>query len=84
MGKVLQHPRCLNCHPVEGGPLQGDAMVPHQPPVMRGDAGFGAVGMRCSTCHGNPGESRNPAPGSQDLFRRLTQTWIDAGAHCPA
>ncbi len=51
MAKVLQHPRCLNCHPVEGGPLQGDAMAPHQPPVVRG-AGMGAVGMECSACHG--------------------------------
>lgn len=53
MGKVLTHPRCLNCHPVDGGPTQGDAMLPHQPPVVRGEADFGAVGMNCSTCHGS-------------------------------
>ncbi len=51
MGKVLTHPRCLNCHPVTGGPTQGDDMHPHSPPVVRGDADFGAVGMNCTTCH---------------------------------
>lgn len=51
MGKVITHPRCLNCHP-KGGPTQGDDMHPHQPPVIRGDADFGAAGMTCNTCHG--------------------------------
>lgn len=51
MGKVLTHPRCLNCHPVNGGPTQGDDMHPHEPPVIRGDADFGAPGMTCNTCH---------------------------------
>ncbi|MFX0545966.1 Isoquinoline 1-oxidoreductase subunit [Roseovarius sp. S1116L3] len=53
MGKVLQHPRCLNCHPVDGTPRQGDDLALHQPPVVRGgESGFGAPGMRCTTCHG--------------------------------
>ncbi|MEI4469860.1 Isoquinoline 1-oxidoreductase subunit [Frigidibacter sp. MR17.24] len=52
MGKVLQSPRCLNCHPVTGGPTQGDDMHPHMPPVIRGEADFGAPGMTCNTCHG--------------------------------
>lgn len=53
IGKVLQHPRCVNCHPAGDTPLQGDAMEPHDPPVVRGgEAGFGAPGMRCTTCHG--------------------------------
>lgn len=52
MAKVLTHPRCMNCHPREGGPRQGDGMAKHQPPVVRGAGGLGAPGMRCSTCHG--------------------------------
>jgi len=52
MGKVLQHPRCVNCHPTGDSPMQGDDMAGHQPPVVRGEAGLGAVGMRCGTCHG--------------------------------
>ena len=51
-GKVLQHPRCVNCHPRTDRPLQGDAMQVHQPPVVRGKGGHGAVAMQCSTCHG--------------------------------
>lgn len=51
-GKVLQNPRCVNCHPVGNSPLQGMEMVTHQPPVVRGDANFGAPAMTCNTCHG--------------------------------
>ncbi len=152
MGKVLTHPRCVNCHPRGDSPLRGDAMVPHVPPVRRGgEDGMGVPGMRCTTCHGNenvaytvgegsipghqiwhlapksmawegvglfgicrqikdvernggrsleelhehnaedglvgwgwnPGEGREPAPGTQALFGALTKAWIDTGAHCP-
>jgi hypothetical protein len=51
-GKVLQHPRCVNCHPRTDRPLQGDLMHVHQPPVTRGKSGHGAVAMECTTCHG--------------------------------
>lgn len=30
-----------------------------------------------------PGEGRDPVPGSQKLFGELIQAWIDAGAACP-
>ncbi|MEY8840948.1 Isoquinoline 1-oxidoreductase subunit, partial [Cribrihabitans sp. XS_ASV171] len=48
---VIEHPRCMNCHPVDNSPRQGMAMEMHDPPVVRGPANFGAVGMRCNTCH---------------------------------
>lgn len=150
MGKVLTHPRCVNCHPRGDSPLQGMAMKEHQPPVVRGAGNMGATGMRCMTCHGsenvaydtqpgsipghprwrlappeqawegkslkqiceqlkdedrshmtlaelhehnandtlvgwgwNPGDGRQPAPGSQAVFGDLTQAWIDSGARCP-
>jgi len=51
-GKVIQHPRCLNCHPRGDRPLQGDGMRLHQPLVVRGKDGFGAAAMRCTSCHG--------------------------------
>lgn len=50
-GKVLLHPRCVNCHPAGDSPLQGDTGRVHEPPVQRGADGFGVPGMRCSTCH---------------------------------
>lgn len=51
-GKVIQHPRCVNCHPAGNRPLQGEDGHPHEPMVVRAEANIGAVGMRCYTCHG--------------------------------
>ncbi len=154
-GKVIEHPRCLNCHPAGDRPLQTMAMHPHQPPVTRGDGGMGVPGMMCNTCHGpenativgqsqtlksipgnpawhlapiemawvgkslgeicqqlkdpkrnggrdlskivehmahdslvgwgwNPGDGREPAPGTQAEFGDLIKAWVDTGAACPA
>lgn len=153
-GKVIQHPRCVNCHPATERPLQGMSMHPHQPPVFRGDGGMGVVGMQCNTCHSeqntpvvgqadtlksipgnpawhlapiemawegktlgqicvqlkdpkrngdktmdeivehmakddlvgwgwNPGEGREPVPGTQEEFGKIIRAWVDTGAVCP-
>lgn len=153
-GKVIQHPRCVNCHPATDRPLQGMSMHPHQPPVFRGDAGMGMMGMQCNTCHGaenakvvgqadtlrsipgnpawhlapiemawegkslgaiceqlkdparngektmeeivehmahddlvgwgwNPGEGREPVPGTQEEFGKIIRAWVDTGSICP-
>lgn len=50
--EVLQHPRCQNCHIPGDAPLQFDAGVAHAQNVRRGDAGKGAAGLPCATCHG--------------------------------
>ena len=50
-GKVIQSPRCQNCHPVGQRPTQGDDMHPHLPLVVRGLDDQGAIAMRCITCH---------------------------------
>lgn len=50
-GKVIQHPRCLNCHPVGERPTQGEDMHPHLPLVVRGADDKGAPGLRCTSCH---------------------------------
>jgi hypothetical protein len=39
LGKMLTHPRCVNCHPVGDRPRQTDASRLHQPPVERGPDG---------------------------------------------
>ena len=52
-GKVLQSPRCLNCHPVERAPTQGDDLHPHNPPMAAGDSGHGPAGLPCFSCHTN-------------------------------
>jgi hypothetical protein len=51
LGRVLTHPRCVNCHPAGDRPSQGDRPRLHQPPVARGADGHGLPAMRCSSCH---------------------------------
>jgi len=62
-GKVILSPRCVNCHPAGDRPLQGEDGHPHQPFVVRGDYGLGAVGMRCTTCHGPANFDPGHVPG---------------------
>jgi hypothetical protein len=151
IGKLLTHPRCMNCHPAADRPLQGADHHEHMPPVWRGEHGH--LATNCSGCHTehnfslneaasyksipghprwdvapssmawenqslgeicrqlkdtdrnggrdltilqrhiatddlvawgwNPGEGREPAPGTQELAGRLVQAWIDSGAECP-
>src|SRR5919204_569805 len=49
-GKVIQHPRCINCHPAGDHPLQGDDSHPHFP-AARGPDDMGAPGGYCTACH---------------------------------
>jgi hypothetical protein len=151
IGKLLTHPRCLNCHPAGDHPLQGADHREHMPPVWRGDTGH--LATDCSGCHTdhnitlheaasyksipghprwavapiamawenksigdicrqikdvnlnggrdlaqlqdhiaaddlvgwawNPGDGREPAPGSQQQAGQLVKAWIDTGAECP-
>ena len=63
-GRVLRHPRCVNCHPATDRPLQGEAGHPHEPRVRRGPAGHGVVGMRCEACHTAANYDAVGLPGS--------------------
>ena len=49
--QVLQHPRCMNCHPAGEAPLQGDSSLPHAQNVQRGAMGHGRYALRCDACH---------------------------------
>jgi hypothetical protein len=49
IGKVLTHPRCMNCHPSGEHPLQGADHHEHRPPVWRSDTG--SYGTPCGECH---------------------------------
>jgi hypothetical protein len=67
---VLQHPRCVNCHPGGDVPLQGDAGLPHAQLVQRGPDGNGLFAMRCATCHqreNTPGPHMPPGAPSWHL-----------------
>jgi cytochrome c5 len=64
-GKVLTHARCVNCHPAGDRPRQGDVRRLHQPPVARGDDGFGLPAMRCPICHQVANFEPARVPGNQ-------------------
>ena len=51
-GKVLQHPRCLNCHPADRKPTQGEDLHPHVPLVNAGPENRGTKELPCASCHG--------------------------------
>jgi hypothetical protein len=65
LGRVLTHPRCMNCHPSGDRPRQGERASRrlHQPPVTRGPDGHGAETMRCSICHGDANFEPGRLPG---------------------
>jgi mono/diheme cytochrome c family protein len=48
VARVLQSPRCQNCHPAGDRPLQGDQGKPHAQNISRASI---AAGLPCSTCH---------------------------------
>jgi hypothetical protein len=48
VARVIQGPRCLNCHPVSRQPLQGDDMHPHSPAVSLTKM---SLALNCRTCH---------------------------------
>jgi mono/diheme cytochrome c family protein len=64
-GKVLTHPRCVNCHPAGDAPLQGDDGRPHQQGVRRGADDLGSVGMQCYTCHQDANFDPAGVPGAR-------------------
>src|SRR6201990_2533570 len=49
VGKILTHPRCMNCHPAGNHPLQGNDQHEHMPPVWRGADGH--LETNCFGCH---------------------------------
>jgi hypothetical protein len=51
--KVIESPRCMNCHPVNRQPTQGDDLHAHVPLMYAGPGDHGVPGLPCSSCHGN-------------------------------
>lgn len=65
VGKVIESPRCMNCHPATERPTQGNAMTPHQPLVVRGEGGMGPPGgLVCTTCHQAANFDASGVPGN--------------------
>jgi hypothetical protein len=62
---VLSHPRCLNCHPADGGgPTLGDRGYLHDPPIARGLDGTGVPGLECRSCHQDTNLELARVPGA--------------------
>src|SRR4029077_7430483 len=75
-GRVLQHPRCMNCHPATERPTQTDGMRPHQPLVVRGADGHGAPGGPCKACHHGGNFDAGHIPGHTEWhLAPATMAW---------
>ena len=76
-GKVITHARCMNCHPAGDRPAQSDDRHPHMPLVVRGVDNFGAVGMRCTTCHGPANFDAASIPGHPEWHvAPIEMAWV--------
>jgi hypothetical protein len=89
--KVLQHPRCQNCHIPGDAPLQLDDGRVHAQNVKRGSNGMGAKGLACTACHStqNPPASYGPnmppgAPGWRlpSAAHKMVFIGLSAGELC--
>lgn len=61
--KVLRHPRCVNCHPSDDFPRQGDDHHKHEMGVERGADNKGIIGLQCIACHQNTNNQYSNIPG---------------------
>ena len=64
--QVLQHPRCVNCHPSGDAPLQYDDARPHAMNISRRSE---ANGVPCATCHRDKNGSRPGQPPGAPSWR---------------
>lgn len=82
MAKVITSPRCMNCHPADNIPRQGDEMRIHRPPMVRGgEASFGPTGLHCNSCHGSeniavPGHGLDIPGHDPWLLAPASMAWI--------
>jgi hypothetical protein len=66
VSRVLTHPRCVNCHPPDDTPRQGEAHALHDPPVLRGADDRGIPALGCTTCHQDRNAELARVPGAPD------------------
>lgn len=66
MMKVLTHKRCVNCHPSDNNPRQGEDMNRHYFEVQRGEKNHGIAAVRCETCHQHENNDFSGVPGAPE------------------
>lgn len=85
IAKVLRDPRCLNCHPVDDRPRQGDDRHVHQMNIVRGVDNMGFVNARCTACHRDENNEHTGVPGAPNWhLAPLSMGWqgLDDAALC--
>ncbi len=70
---VLQHPRCVNCHPDDRIPKQGDDMHAHAQDIKGGADGRGGFGLHCDGCHRGVNAGPSPMPPGAPGWRMPTE-----------
>lgn len=87
MHKVLSHPRCVNCHPKDDTPKQGEAARVHVPPMTRGPQSHGPAGLQCGACHQEQNNAASGVPGAPHWHlapRSMAWQGLSAGELCRA
>ncbi|SDT04250.1 hypothetical protein SAMN05192545_2632 [Maribacter dokdonensis] len=64
MMNVLTHQRCVNCHPNDHIPKQGDDSHPHYFDMARGEDDHGFEATNCNTCHQSENNVNSGVPGA--------------------
>ncbi|MBV9949563.1 MAG: Isoquinoline 1-oxidoreductase subunit [Myxococcales bacterium] len=81
-GRVLTHPRCINCHPDGDVPHQGMQLTLHDPPVVRGPEGHGVPGNECTTCHQDRNQELTRVPGAPKWqLAPIEMAWVGKSLH---
>ena len=64
IASVLRQPRCMNCHPRDDRPRQGDDRHKHLQNVTRGPDDMGFVNLRCNARHRDENNEHSGVPGA--------------------
>lgn len=81
-GRVLTHPRCINCHPAGDVPHQGMDLTRHEPPVLRGPENDGVPGNECTTCHQDRNQELTRVPGAPKWhLAPIEMAWVGQSLH---
>ncbi len=66
MMAVLTHKRCVNCHPSDNIPKQGEDSHPHYFGMVRGEGNMGFAATNCNTCHQDENNDFSGVPGAPE------------------
>lgn len=60
------HKRCVNCHPSDNVPKQGEDSHPHYFGMSRGEGNLGYEATNCNTCHQHENDDFSGVPGAPE------------------